>query len=160
MMNEREYKANRGIPRWWAHIRKMLSIPAKFWFGYKMRAQWWRWMGINIAPNCFIGRDCLFDEEVPELITLEEWADIAEHVTFLAHDHWRGVVGPVRVCRAATIGIGAIILPGITVGEQAVVGAGSVVTKPVPPRTIVAGNPAKPLRTISEAEARPMTASQ
>ncbi|MGH9451952.1 MAG: hypothetical protein ACRD11_15690, partial [Terriglobia bacterium] len=56
-----------------------------------------------------------------------------------------------RVCRHASIGSGAVILCGVTIGEGAIVGAGSVVTKDVPPKTIVAGNPARILREITAA---------
>lgn len=55
---------------------------------------------------------------------------------------------PVHICRRAWIGAGATILPGITIGENSVVGAGSVVTKDVEPNTIVAGNPARVIRKI------------
>ncbi|MCS6914560.1 MAG: hypothetical protein NZ890_15130 [Myxococcota bacterium] len=53
---------------------------------------------------------------------------------------------PVRLCDGCDIGIGAIILPGVTVGEGAQVGAGAVVTRDVPARAVVAGNPARVLR--------------
>lgn len=55
--------------------------------------------------------------------------------------------------RGASIGAGAIILPGVTVGERAMVGAGAVVTKDVPPDTVVVGNPARVLRTLEPAVA-------
>lgn len=55
----------------------------------------------------------------------------------------------VRLCRGCWIGAGACILPGVTVGENAVVGAGSVVTRDVPARTVVAGSPATVIRAIS-----------
>ena len=58
---------------------------------------------------------------------------------------------PVRVARGAWIGGRAILLPGVTVGENAVVGAGSVVTRDVAARTVVVGVPAKFVRTIGEA---------
>ena len=56
----------------------------------------------------------------------------------------------VKICNNVWIGAGAIIMPGITVGENSVVGAGSVVTKDVPPNTVVVGNPARVLRKIGE----------
>jgi acetyltransferase-like isoleucine patch superfamily enzyme len=59
---------------------------------------------------------------------------------------WKCV--PTLVKKGASIGSGATLLGGITVGEGAVVGAGSVVTKDVPPRAVVAGNPARVLRTL------------
>ncbi len=54
----------------------------------------------------------------------------------------------VHICRNAWIGAGATILPGVTVGENAVVAAGAVVTKDVAPNTVVGGNPAKLIKTI------------
>lgn len=56
------------------------------------------------------------------------------------------VIKPVRVCRGSDIGVNAVILPGVTIGEGAIVGAGAVVTKDVEPYTIVAGVPAKLVR--------------
>jgi acetyltransferase-like isoleucine patch superfamily enzyme len=55
---------------------------------------------------------------------------------------------PIRIERGAWIGAGAIILPGVTIGERSVVGAGSVVTHDVPPLSVVAGNPARLIRKI------------
>jgi acetyltransferase-like isoleucine patch superfamily enzyme len=57
-------------------------------------------------------------------------------------------VEPTLVKRGASIGSGATILSRVTIGENAIIGAGSVVTKDVPPNAIVAGNPARVLRTI------------
>lgn len=62
------------------------------------------------------------------------------------------ILSPVVICDRAWIGFNSIILKGITIGEGAVVGAGSVVTKDVPPWTIVAGNPARIIREIPENE--------
>ena len=57
------------------------------------------------------------------------------------------VIRPVRVGAGADIGVNAVLLPGVTVGEGAIVGAGAVVTKDVPPYAVVAGVPAKVLRS-------------
>ena len=59
---------------------------------------------------------------------------------------------PVLICDDVLIGCMAVILKGVTIGEGAIVGAGSVVTKDVPPWTIVAGNPARVIREIPEDE--------
>ena len=87
-------------------------------------------------------------------ITIEDEAMIAANVQLISNNHDfedRMVITckPVRICRRAWIGAGSTILPGVTVGENAVVGAGSVVTKDVEPDTIVAGNPARVIRKIS-----------
>jgi UDP-2-acetamido-3-amino-2,3-dideoxy-glucuronate N-acetyltransferase len=62
-------------------------------------------------------------------------------------------VVPTRVRRRASIGSGAVIVPGITIGDGAIVGAGAVVTRDVPARTVVAGNPARVLRSLAAEEA-------
>lgn len=61
-------------------------------------------------------------------------------------------MAPVRIGNKAWIGFGSILLPGVSVGEGAVVGAGSVVTRDVPPWTVAAGNPARVIRELSEHE--------
>jgi acetyltransferase-like isoleucine patch superfamily enzyme len=58
-------------------------------------------------------------------------------------------VAPTRLGNNVWIGRGAIVVPGVTIGDHSVVGAGSVVTHDVPPLTLVAGNPARPIRTLS-----------
>ncbi len=90
--------------------------------------------GVTIEDNAFIGHGVMFINDLyphstnPDgsLQTAEDWECV-----------------PTRVCRGASIGSNATILCGITVGEGAMVGAGSVVTKDVPPHTVVAGNPAR-----------------
>lgn len=68
------------------------------------------------------------------------------------HDWSRVAIAPVRICRGAWIGAQVIITKGVTVGEGAVCGMGSVVTKDVAPYTIVAGNPARVVRELGEHE--------
>ena len=65
----------------------------------------------------------------------------------------RAVVHSAHVEHGSLIGIGAVILDGVRVGAGCIIGAGAVVTKDVPPRTLVAGVPAKPLREVSQTEA-------
>jgi acetyltransferase-like isoleucine patch superfamily enzyme len=95
--------------------------------------------GVTIEDECFIGHHVVFiNDRYPAAVTaggkLETEAD------------WKVV--PTRVCRRASVGSGAVILCGITIGEGALVGAGSVVTRDVKPYTIVAGNPARLLRKL------------
>lgn len=86
-------------------------------------------------------------------ITIDDEAQIAANVQLISNNHDldnRNVITckPIHICRRTWIGAGATILPGVTIGENSVVGAASVVTRDVPPDTIVAGNPAKLIRRI------------
>ena len=74
----------------------------------------------------------------------DELEDIRNGQNFIEHKDWSVVNSkPIKICDDAWIGMNVIILKGVTIGEGAVVGAGSVVTKDVPAWTVVAGNPAK-----------------
>ena len=97
--------------------------------------------GVQIDDQVFVGHGVMFiNDKYPRAVTADgELQGAAD---------W--AVVPTRVHRGASIGSGATILCGVEIGEQALVGAGSVVTKNVPPRTIVAGNPARVLRSVEE----------
>lgn len=86
-------------------------------------------------------------------ITIEDDAMLAANVQLISNNHDldnRLVITckPVRICKKAWIGAGATILPGVTIGENAVVGAASVVTRDVPSNTVAMGNPARIARTL------------
>lgn len=88
-------------------------------------------------------------------ITIEDNVQIGPHVTIVTdnHDFQNRYVlrcGSVRICRNAWIGANVTIMPGVTIGENAVIAGGAVVTKDVPTNTIVGGNPAKVIRTLDE----------
>lgn len=78
--------------------------------------------------------------------------DLAAWVNNTRHNWEHSPMAPVRICRGAWIGARSIILKGVTIGEGAIVGAGSVVTKDVFPFTIVAGNPARTIRELAADE--------
>ena len=106
---------------------------------------------ISIGKNVFIMDGILLMGSGG--ITIEDNVQLAANVQILSNNHDlrdREVItlAPVKLCKGAWIGAGATILPGVTIGENAVVGAASVVTRDVAPNTIVAGNPARVLRTF------------
>lgn len=107
--------------------------------------------GLKLGEEVFLGSGVYLDRDFCFLIEIEDCVVITQEVIVLAHDaSTKGATGytrvaPVRICRGAFIGLRSIILPGVTVGEDAVIGAGSVVTRDVKPRSVVAGNPAKPV---------------
>lgn len=79
----------------------------------------------------------------------DELDDIRNGRNFIANKDWSDVNSkPIKICNDAWIGMNVIILKGVTIGEGAIVGAGSVVTKDVPAWTVVAGNPAKVVKSL------------
>lgn len=95
--------------------------------------------GVHVHDNCFIGHGVMFiNDKLPRSTN--------EDGTLQTTDDWACI--PTYVEKGASIGSNATVLCGITIGEWAIVGAGSVVTKNVPPKTIVAGNPARVIRKI------------
>jgi acetyltransferase-like isoleucine patch superfamily enzyme len=99
--------------------------------------------GVKIGKNVFISEDVILETACPDLITIEDRAWIGIRVTVIAHmrEQFQGVI----IEKEAFVGPGVIILPNVTVGHGAVVTAGSVVTRSVPPMTVVQGNPAVPV---------------
>lgn len=113
--------------------------------------------GVKIGKNCKISSHTFICEGV----TIEDNVFVGHNVSFINDKHPRATnpdgsmqtetdwkVEPTVVKKGASIGTSATILCGLTIGENAIVGAGSVVTKDVPPNTIVAGVPARVRKTI------------
>ena len=118
---------------------------------------------VEVQKNAAIGRNCKISSHtfICEGVTIEDDVFIGHGVTFVNDTYPRATaaegklqteadwaVEPTLVKKGASIGSGATILANITIGEKAIVGAGSVVTKDVPPGTIVAGNPARIKRQV------------
>lgn len=120
---------------------------------------------VEIQKNATIGRSCKIQSHtfICEGVTIEDEVFVGHGVTFINDKYPRATCGngsmqteadwcvvPTVVKQGASIGSGSTILCNITIGEKSIVGSGSVVTKDVPPNTIVAGNPAKVVRRIHE----------
>jgi UDP-2-acetamido-3-amino-2,3-dideoxy-glucuronate N-acetyltransferase len=113
----------------------------------------------NICSHCFIEGDVVIGDNVTvkngnylyDGLVLEDDVFVGPNVTFTNDKKPRSKQYPdafpkTIVRKGASIGGGAVILPGVTIGEGAMVGAGAVVTRDVAPRTTVVGNPARPLK--------------
>lgn len=120
---------------------------------------------VEIQKNASVGSRCKISSHtfICEGVTIEDECFIGHHVCFTNDLFPRATTGygalqteadweviPTRVCRGASIGSGAIILAGVTIGEGAMVGAGAVVTRNVGAYEVVAGCPARVLRTLSK----------
>lgn len=110
-----------------------------------VRVQLHKWRGVHIGKHVWIGYDTVIETSHPELVTIRDRATIQMRATIIAH--FREQSGVV-IEEDATVGPGAMILPNVTIGQGSIVTAGSVVTKSVPPRTMVQGNPARPIATV------------
>jgi maltose O-acetyltransferase len=109
--------------------------------------------GLTVGPNCIVGNDAFFDAR--DGITLGSNVNIAAEVRIYTREHdidspdFAEIGGPVVIGDYAYIGTRVTILPGVRIGEGAVVASGAVVTKDVPPFMLVGGVPARVIRERS-----------
>jgi len=140
-------------------LKRIWTTPFLFfaWFSphKKLRVFFHRLRGVQIGKNVEIGYFCLIGHVHPQMITIEDNAVVTAKVTILEHDNAlyytkRGNVkyGRVIIGKGAFIGEGSIIMPGVEIGECAIVGALTFVNKNVPANETVAGNPARLLKII------------
>jgi serine acetyltransferase len=105
-----------------------------------------RWRGVHIGQNVWLGYDAIIETSRPDLVTICDRATVQIRATIIAH--FREQDSGVVIEEDVTVGPGAIVLPNVRIGHGAIVTAGSVVTKSVPPKTMVQGNPAEPIATV------------
>lgn len=117
--------------------------------------------GVKIGRNVFIGSDVFIDNTYPDSITIEDFVTIISRTFIIGHNfiplhlteilekdssHRKGVC----LKKGCYIGAQCVIMPGVTIGECSVIGAGSVVTEKIPPYSIAMGSPAKVTNTFSK----------
>jgi len=133
----------------------------RFPIGSKNRCRLERLRGVKIGKRVFLGGGNILDRVRPDLITIEDEVSISGGVYILTHSNPTApirkilgetshIISPVHIKRGAWIAVNVVILPGVTIGENAIVSAGSVVMKDVPPATIVGVAPARFLKEIKK----------
>lgn len=133
-----------------------------FRFNY-FRPWLWRQMGCHIGKHVCIGHSVAADVGNTDLIHIEDNVILTNHCVILCHrrniENYRKyddgsklpyIYEPVTLKRGCQIGMGSIVMPGVTVGEGAIVGAHSVVTKDIPAWSIAVGNPCTVIKKIEE----------
>ena len=130
-----------------------------------LRPKLWRVMGCKVGKNVFIGYEVWMDIGNTSLIEIEDGVHITNRCLILCHqrdskNYFRGDDSgklpyrkeKVTLKRGCMLGMGTIVLPGVTIGEGSLVAAGSVVATDIPAWTVAAGTPARVIREIKERE--------
>lgn len=146
----------------WTHS---LSILTMFSFPYQVTVALHRMRGVKIGKKSHVARGVILDDRNPDLIEIGDGVAITSGVMILCHqrdlsDYHPGMYAmhcPFKERRVvvedgAHIGIGSIIMPGVTIGKGAIIGAGSVVTKDIPPYCVAVGAPAKIIKSFEKIE--------
>ena len=112
---------------------------------------------LSIGNGTFIGSNAVITGAINSKVTIGSYCDISDHVHFVTGTHLidefgirtagNGYSKDIVIGNGVWIGYKALILPGVTIGDNSIIAAGSVVNKDVPKRTMVAGNPVKFIRT-------------
>lgn len=140
--------------------RKVFKRWAKNAFFPQWRVALLRWCGVEIGNGAYIADGLTIVEELDgrHRVSLGERVSLGPNVTLVTSSHPNHstiqtvaptAAGPIMIGADAWIGAGAVILPGVTIGRGAVIGALSVVTSDVPELAVVAGQPARQLRTLA-----------
>jgi acetyltransferase-like isoleucine patch superfamily enzyme len=120
-----------------------------------------RFRGVKIGNHVYIGPRVVIDGDYPHLVTIEDYVSIGMNTMIFAHSnptcsleikqkYYPRHVAPVVIKKGTWVTPGCIILAGVTIGENSVVGTGSVVTKDVKAYSVVAGNPARVIKNLQE----------
>lgn len=144
----------------WRLRKKVLKRWARNAFFPGWRVQLLRWCGFSIGREVYIADDIIIAEELKSrgLITIGDRVSMAPRVTLVTTSHPNNSrirpfspekTGPIVIEPDVWIGAGVVILPGVTIGRGAIVGANSVVTGDVEPLHVVAGQPARTLRVLT-----------
>lgn len=132
----------------------------------KVRPFLLRRMGAKVGKGCFIGDHVMFDLNHSDHIIMDDYAHIASGSRLLCHqrdlsnyrkgDNYANFgykIETIHLCKGSLVGMTCMVMPGVTIGEGALVAAGSFVNKDIPAWTVAVGRPAKPVKEIKERDA-------
>lgn len=143
-----------GFIRWKDHVLGRLgqTLP---WNGLRIRME--RWRGVRIGKHVHWGLNNVVDAPYPYFLVVEDGAALAGNVQVLTHIKpskyfsrcLTSHVAPVIVRKNAWVAVGVTLMPGVEIGEGAMVSAGSIVNTDIPPMVLAGGNPAKVIMDLS-----------
>jgi acetyltransferase-like isoleucine patch superfamily enzyme len=168
MNNKFEYRVEKEIPYYeqtqkrtfFEKIKKikntLLMLVAYACPYVKLRILCHRLRGVTIGKGCYIGMFCFIDNLYPEYVYIEDEASVNAGTMLITHFNplirfksiIKAKVSPIVIKKGAIIAVRCVVLPGVVIGENAIVSAGSVVSEDVEAFTLVRGNPARKISRI------------
>jgi maltose O-acetyltransferase len=121
-----------------------------------IRLKWLVKNGLKLGTNCYIAPTAFIDEEFPWLISIGDESTLTFNSMILSHDASTkrhlgySKIGTVTIGKRCYVGAGTIILPNVHIGNNVIIGSGSVVTRDIPDDSVAAGNPAKVINTLQD----------
>lgn len=139
--------------------KRLLKLTVKYIPGYRLRPALLRGSGCKVGRNVYIGEDLIVIDEPADrdMVSIGDRVAISPRVTLVVSSRPNESRiapyvpvrhAPITIEADAWLGTGVVVLPGITIGEGAVIAANSVVTQDVPPYTMVGGAPARIIRQV------------
>jgi acetyltransferase-like isoleucine patch superfamily enzyme len=135
----------------WALERLASCAPVPSW-----RATLHKMRGVNLGKNVYVGYDVVFDRLHPEMITVGDYAEIGDRCILSAHSRgslttrqaYPRTIAPIKIGPGVSVNPGCIITQGVEIGENSIIGIGSVVTRDISPNSLALGYPARVVKKL------------
>ena len=161
-MEKYPYDGNIKISKFQAFKAAVLIRLAKSWIFPGGRKKLYKMLGVQIGHDVYIGPNLdIISYALGKYLTIKDRAALAPNITFIISSgpnnsklksQYPRIFGPITVEEDVWIGSESVILPGLTIGKCSIIGAGSVVTRDIPPYSVAAGNPARIIKKVTECE--------
>lgn len=120
------------------------------------RAKFHKMRGVNLGENVYVGYDVIFDRLHPEMITVGDYAEIGDRCILSAHSRgslttrqaYPRTIAPIKIGRGVSVNPGCIITQGVEIGENSIIGIGSVVSRDISPNSLALGYPARVVKKL------------